>query len=71
MDDTTLILVLAALILIQLGLMIYALLDLRQRGGARPPLPTWAWVLIIVLGELLGPVLYFILGRKEEYDAGD
>lgn len=26
----------------------------------------WVWALIIVLGNLLGPILYFILGRKSE-----
>ncbi len=66
MDTTTWILILTPLILIQVGLMAFALYDLYKRGGARPPLPTWAWVLIIVLGEMLGPVAYFVLGRKEE-----
>ncbi|HEX3051531.1 MAG TPA: PLD nuclease N-terminal domain-containing protein [Aggregatilineaceae bacterium] len=66
MDTTTWILILTPLILIQLGLMAFALYDLYKRGSARPPLPTWAWVLIIVFGEMLGPVLYFVLGRKED-----
>jgi hypothetical protein len=66
MDDTTLLLLLIPLVVIQVSLAIYALIDLYRRGGARPPLPTWAWVLIIALGELLGPVLYFIFGRKED-----
>lgn len=66
MDDTTLVLLLLPLIAIQLCLMIYALYDIRKRGGVRPPLPTWAWVLIVVLGEMIGPVVYFIFGRKED-----
>lgn len=67
MDTQTMILVVAPLIVLQLGLMIWALLDLRQRGGTRGPLPVWVWIVIIVLGELLGPVLYFLFGRKEAY----
>jgi len=58
--------ILAPLIALQLGLQIYALYDIYKRGGARPPLPTWAWVLIVALGQLLGPVLYFFVGRKED-----
>lgn len=66
MDTTTLILMLIPLIVIQVGLQIFALFDLYKHGGARPPLPTWAWVVIIIAGELLGPILYFIFGRKED-----
>jgi len=54
----------APLLLIQLGLMIAALLDLARRGRTRGP--KWAWVLVIVLLELLGPVVYFLFGRGEE-----
>lgn len=69
MDTTTVILALIPIVLIQIGLQVYALYDIYRNGGARPPLPTWAWVLIIILGELLGPILYFFFGRKEDVDA--
>ena len=52
------------LILIQLGLMIFALIDLSKREKTRGP--KWMWVLIIVFGELIGPIIYFVLGRPEE-----
>jgi hypothetical protein len=68
MDTTTLILMLIPLILIQVGLQIFSLVDLYKHHGARPPAPTWLWVLIIIFGELLGPILYFIFGRKEDVD---
>lgn len=52
------------LILIQLVLMAAALLDLRRREKTRGP--KWLWVLIIILGEMLGPIAYFAVGRLEE-----
>jgi hypothetical protein len=51
------------IIIIQLGLQIYALVDLHRQEKVRGP--KWAWVLIIILGEILGPVIYFFFGRKE------
>jgi hypothetical protein len=56
---------LAPIILIQLGLMVAALIDLergdrRVRGGSK-----LVWALIIVLVNVLGPIIYFIAGREE------
>lgn len=48
---------------LQLILMIIALVDLSRREKTRGP--KWLWALIIILGELLGPILYFIIGREE------
>lgn len=28
--------------------------------------PKWMWIIIIVLLQIIGPVLYFVLGRKNE-----
>lgn len=52
------------IILIQLGLMIAALVDLIRREKTKGP--KWVWALIIVLVNLIGPILYFVLGREEE-----
>jgi DMSO reductase anchor subunit len=52
------------LIAIQLVLMIAALLDIRRREKLRGP--KWLWVLIIIFGEMIGPIAYFAAGRKEE-----
>ncbi len=52
------------IILLQLILMVVALVDLSKRERVRW-LPKWGWALIIILGELLGPIVYFILGREE------
>ena len=53
------------LVLIQLVLMIVCLVDLARREKVKG-LPKWAWAIIIVLGELIGPTIYLIVGRAEE-----
>lgn len=51
------------IILLQLGLMIFALIDLVRREKTRGP--KWLWVLIIIFGQILGPIIYFLVGRQE------
>jgi hypothetical protein len=58
--------ILLPLLFIQLILILFALRDLlgperRVKGGNK-----WLWAVIIVVGELLGPLLYFALGRENE-----
>jgi hypothetical protein len=53
------------LLVIQLGLIVYCLLDLSRREKVRG-LPKWAWALNIILGELIGPIVYIFVGRIEE-----
>jgi len=50
------------ILVIQLGLQIFALIDLYRQP--KTSLPKWVWVIIILLGEIIGPILYFIVGRK-------
>ncbi len=53
------------IVLIELGLMAFALNDLlrreRVRGGNK-----WLWVILIVFFGLIGPIAYLLLGREEE-----
>lgn len=49
---------------LQAILIIVALIDLIRIPATNGP--KWVWALIIVLGNLIGPILYFILGRKSE-----
>ncbi len=51
------------LVLLQLILMVVALVDLARREKTRGP--KWMWAIIIVLGELIGPILYLLVGRVE------
>lgn len=53
------------IVLIQLGLMVVALIDLereerRVRGGNKV-----IWALIIVFLNVIGPILYLTVGREE------
>lgn len=52
------------LFLIQLALMVFALLDIARREKLRGP--KWVWVLVVVIVNIIGPILYFVLGREEE-----
>ncbi len=63
--ETKLILLFLPLIIIQLGVMAFALMDLVKRkqvkGGNK-----WVWGILIVIVSYIGPILYFTLGREEE-----
>ena len=52
------------LIVLELGLMIFALVDLFRRANTRGP--KWVWVLVILFVSTIGPIVYLVLGRKEE-----
>ena len=54
----------APLIVVQLGLLVAALVDLLRRHSTRGP--KWAWGIAIVAVSILGPLAYFIFGRGEE-----
>ena len=54
----------APLIAIQLGLLSAALVDLIRRPNTRGP--KWAWGIAIVCVSIVGPLVYFLLGRPEE-----
>ncbi|MBC5636139.1 MULTISPECIES: PLD nuclease N-terminal domain-containing protein [Ornithinibacillus] len=55
--------ILAPFFIIQLILLIVAIVDLvkvRETNG-----PKWLWVLIIVFVSMVGPIIYFIFGRRQ------
>jgi len=58
------------LIILELALLIWALLDVLKREHVRGGNKT-VWILVIVLFSIIGPVVYFIFGREENADAGD
>lgn len=51
------------LIVIQLLLMGIALIDIKRSHEVNGP--KLVWVLIVLFISMLGPVLYFILGRRQ------
>ena len=58
-------LLITPLVILQLGLMAFALVDWARRPQTRY-LNRWGWLVIIVIFSLLGPMAYFFLGREEE-----
>jgi hypothetical protein len=58
-------LLIAPLAILQLGLMIFALVDWMRRPRTRY-LDRRVWLAIIVILSIIGPVAYFFLGREEE-----
>ncbi len=51
------------IVIIQYGLVIFALIDLLRREQTKGP--KWVWALVILLISFIGPILYLILGRDE------
>lgn len=53
------------LVVIQLGLLIFALMDLVKRPKVRGDNKLLWGILIVVVG-IIGPLVYFIFGREED-----
>lgn len=51
------------IIFIQLILMIVALVDWSKQENTNGP--RWLWLIIIIFVNFIGPIAYFIFGRKE------
>lgn len=52
----------APIITIQVILILIALVDLIKTEKTNGP--KWMWVLVILFINILGPILYFIIGKK-------
>ena len=44
--------------------MVTALVDLIRRAQTHGP--KWVWALVIILINFIGPIIYFVAGRKDE-----
>lgn len=55
---------LAVLIAVQLGLQIFALVKLFRTPDDRLTAKRWVWLVIILLGEIIGAVIFLAVGRK-------
>lgn len=49
--------------ILQIGLIVIALKDLM--GRERTNGPKWAWALIILVINIIGPIVYLLIGREE------
>ncbi len=65
MDITTLLMLLIPLIIVQLTLMIIALVDAVKRENFKVGNKV-VWIIVIVLVNILGPIIYFIFGKGDE-----
>lgn len=63
-DFVKLLPLLIPILIIQLGLQIYALVDLYRQPSVRGSKAVW--VGIIILGQTIGPIVYFLLAKREE-----
>ncbi|MFL5717714.1 MAG: PLD nuclease N-terminal domain-containing protein [Chloroflexota bacterium] len=66
MDTTQIVLLLTPIIVIEIGLIIYALRDLLRPERTVRGESKLMWGLVIVFISLLGPILYLTVGRQEE-----
>ena len=50
-------------LLVELGLIIFAMVDLVRREKTKGP--KWVWALVILFVSTFGPIIYLIFGRDE------
>jgi len=63
--NTTLLVALIPILLIQFGLQVFALFNLYKRNKVRWD-KKWIWLLIILCLNMLGPIVYFIMVGEDE-----
>ncbi|MBO0958332.1 PLDc_N domain-containing protein [Neobacillus sp. MM2021_6] len=54
--------IIAPILIIQLILLIVAIIDLVKIEKTNGP--KWLWALIILFINIIGPILYFVIGRR-------
>ncbi|HVS50260.1 MAG TPA: PLD nuclease N-terminal domain-containing protein [Candidatus Dormibacteraeota bacterium] len=63
--STSLVLILLPLVLIELGLVVFSLVDLFRPERRVVGNSKLVWALIIVLVATIGPIVYLLAGRKQ------
>lgn len=53
------------IVLVQLGLQAYALIDLARRPADQVKGPKWLWVVIILPFQIFGALIYLFIARRE------
>ncbi|MDQ0155068.1 PLD nuclease N-terminal domain-containing protein [Robertmurraya andreesenii] len=56
--------ILLPILVIQLILLVVAIIDLIRIEKTNGP--KWLWVLLILFVNIIGPVLYFVIGRRNQ-----
>ncbi|GEL78152.1 PLDc N-terminal domain-containing protein [Tenuibacillus multivorans] len=62
MINQDLILLLLPVLILQLILLVIAIIDLIRIEKANGP--KWVWALVIIFINIIGPIVYFIFGRR-------
>lgn len=52
------------IVLIQIGLMVFALVDILKKRKARGNFTVWIFVIVLI--NIFGPIAYFAFGREDE-----
>ena len=52
------------LVVVELGLLVAAWIVLFRTPNARLTLPKWAWAVICLVLQVVGPIAFFAAGRK-------
>ncbi len=65
MNDSTILLLILPLLVIQVGLIIVALRDLLRPERKVKGDSKLMWGIIIVIVGMIGPILYLLVGREE------
>jgi hypothetical protein len=65
MTDSQILLLVLPILVIQLGLLIVALWDLTRPGRLVRGDSKLMWGVIIVVVNIVGPILYLLVGRRE------
>lgn len=63
--DSTLLLLLAPIVVLQIALMIWGLYDLTRPGRRVKGDSKVIWALVIIFINIVGPILYILFGREE------
>lgn len=56
--------ILLPILIIQLILLVIALVDIIRTEKTNGP--KWVWVLVIIFINIIGPILYFVIGRRNQ-----
>ncbi len=54
---------LVPVLILELALMAAALVDVIRREKTKGP--KWVWIVVVIVFNLIGPLVYFIAGREE------
>jgi hypothetical protein len=52
-------------LVIQISLQVYSIIDVSKKKKTKNLIPL-AWIIIILVGGIIGPSLYLLIGRAEE-----